>query len=503
MALRGLDVRRVDGRPQVDRYNSVLGPLLFAVFMRALPLTMVGPLLPSIARSLGADLATVGWIVATYASGSLVAQPVMGRLSDVRGRRTILLWCITLFAAGSLWCALSVSLWALIVGRMIQALGAGGIQPVVTAIVGEQTEEQERGGALGAMYAMFGLGTMAGALVGGAAVDGALFLSRNASIWPVLRAELASFPWHAVFWINVVLAAIAFRLALTLSQKPDLRSGAAARRSSTIDVVGVACVLVFTVFVMGAATTQALTAAAYLGGAAVCVAALVIWEKRSTAPLFDPDLFENGTGFVYVIALLFGVPSFTLTIYSATYFIARFGASAAQSGLALFGLATLYAIGAVVGGRAVRSAGEKPPLATGLVLAGIGLLALMIASSALGAAAAMALGGFGLGLVSAPPNALILKYVPPNRAGAATGVASLCATSGSVTAPAAVSAFLHYRLGSDAANMRPEFLLGAALCALCAILVAALPRGNGGSASKAGDLEPGGHETDPSRFQAR
>src|SRR5690349_24408752 len=142
--------------------NATLSPLMLAIFMRALPLTMFGPLLPGIARSLGAGLAEVGWIVATYATGSLVAQPVMGRLSDVRGRKRMLALCVILFGAGSLVCAFSTTLWVLVAGRIVQALGAGGIQPIVTAIVADRWPEDGRGSALGAIYGMYGIGTMAG-----------------------------------------------------------------------------------------------------------------------------------------------------------------------------------------------------------------------------------------------------------------------------------------------------------------------------------------------------
>lgn len=94
-------------------------PLLFGVFARALPLTMFGPLLPGIATSLGASLADVGWIVATYATGSLIAQPLMGTLSDAYGRRRLFTWCMVLFVAGSSVCAAATSLPVLVAGRVL------------------------------------------------------------------------------------------------------------------------------------------------------------------------------------------------------------------------------------------------------------------------------------------------------------------------------------------------------------------------------------------------
>lgn len=454
--------------------RRVLAPLLLAVFMRALPLTMFGPLLPAIARSLGAGLAEIGWIVSTYATGSLIAQPLMGRLSDRSGRRTVMLLCIALFACGSLICALSTSLWVLVGGRMVQALGAGGIAPVAAAIIGDHLPEAGRGGALGALYGMFGLGTMAGALLGGALVDGALVLGSHEPLWTPLRAELTAFPWHVVFWVNLALASIAFAAGSSLPRDRPAADPAPAG----FDFFGIVLMLGCTSCVMAAATAQGAATIAYAAAAAASLVALAWWEQRASAPLFDPILFaDRGPARIYVIALLFGVPAFSLTIYSATYLIAQFGVSEVESGLALFVLAVLYVAGAIGGGQAVRRAGAVMPLVAGLCLAGVSLALMAALVSPASVVAAMAIGGLGLGLASAPPNALILSYVPPDRAGAASGLATMLATSGSITAPVAVSAFLHYGTSSAGAGMRTEFVLGSALCAVSALTAASLPRG--------------------------
>ena len=448
-------------------------PLLLAIFMRALPLTMFGPLLPGIARSLGAGLADIGWIVSTYAAGSLIAQPVMGRLSDIRGRKTMLLWCIALFGAGSAVCSLSTTLSVLVLGRIVQALGAGGIQPVVTAIIADRWPAQERGSALGAVYGTFGVGTMAGALAGGAIVEAAMRVSASAGPSAAFAAELASFPWHAVFWVNVLLALATFATAMAL---PD--GGIPARgQSGPFDIIGAAVIAAFTVLLMVAATTSAALAAISIAVATCCLVALPWIESRAQAPLFDPSVLRGrGPSLVYVIAFLFGVPSFSLTIYSATYFVAQFKATEAESGLALFALATAYVAGAIVGGAMVKRSGAAAPLIAGIVAAGCALLALALGLSVWAVVVAMTVGGLGLGLASAPPNALLLDYVEPASAGGASGLAIMLATSGSITAPAVISAFLHYGAGQPAVEMRAAFAVGAALCAACGLLALGLPK---------------------------
>ena len=459
---------------KIDRHARVLPPLLLAFFMRALPLTMFGPLLPGIARSLGAGLAEIGWIVATYATGSLIAQPVMGRLSDIRGRRAVFLWCIALFSAGSLVCALSTSLSVLVTGRVIQALGAGGIAPVATAIVGDKIDERSRGAALGALYGIFGVGTMAGALLGGLLVDGGAWLAAHVALWAPLESELSSYAWHLVFWVNVALCAGTYFAALGLPADRLSSSGV----THSFDVRGIFYIAAFTTCIMGAATNSGLIGLEWLGVGGMTLFAFAVWERRAPEPLIDPGLFVGrGPALIYSIAFLCGIPSFTLTIYSATYFITRFHTSELQSGMALFVLASFYVAGAIIGGRIMRIADARAVLATGLSMAGAGLLMLAAASNEALVVTSMALGGLGLGLISAPPNALIFRYFDSTRTGAATGLATMLATSGSVTAPAVISAYLHYGTKGAAAEMRADFVLGAGLSALCVLLSAALPRG--------------------------
>jgi predicted MFS family arabinose efflux permease len=215
------------------------------------------------------------------------------------------------------------------------------------------------------------------------------------------------------------------------------------------------------------------------GAAALASLGAFVWHiRRARTPLIDPVLFAaRGPAMLYGIAALFGIPSFSLTIYSATYYIAQFHASAAQAGLALFVLATLYVFGAIAGGALINRLGSRALLSAGAVLVTISAAMLAGLTSTYDVVAAMAIGGLGLGFASAPPNALILRYAPPSRAGAATGVATMLATSGSITAPAVIGAFLAAASAADtAAALRSEFALCAVLAGICAIAACVLPK---------------------------
>src|SRR5579872_1577913 len=449
----------------------LMRPLLFGVFARALPLTMLGPLLPGIATSLGATLAQVGWIVATYATGSLIAQPIMGRLADERGRKRIFFVCIALFGAGSLASALATSLPLLIIGRIVQALGAGGIQPVATAIIASRLEPQRQGGAIGALYGAIGLGTMAGALCGGGLVAAAVALAPRTTGW--ISDDLRGFPWHLVFWLNVLLAIAAAALARSL---PGDRPRADLRPRGN-DPSGIALIVAIAAALMVAATNPDGIGAWGIAATIALAALFVIVERRSRAPVIDPALFASrGPALVYWIALGFGVPSFTLTIYSATFLIMRYNASPEQAGVALFALAAAYVASAIAGGALISRVNFRALLVCAACVVALGVFWLAISTSMLIAIIAMAVGGIGLGLASAPPNALLLRYVKRDRAGSATGVASMLATSGAITAPALIGTFLaHWRSGDAIDAMRAALYACAIVAALCAALAATLP----------------------------
>src|SRR6202011_6171991 len=168
--------------------------------LRALQMTVIGPSLVNIAQSLGSTLAEVGWIMAIYATGSLIAQPIAGRLSDARGRRTGFIAALLVFTIGSIACALSTSLDWLIAGRVIQSLGAGALQPAAIALIGQRVPKERQRSALYAIYGMFAVAGALGAVLGGAIIDGGKALGTAGFVSGALQHELTLFPWHLVFW---------------------------------------------------------------------------------------------------------------------------------------------------------------------------------------------------------------------------------------------------------------------------------------------------------------
>jgi MFS family permease len=446
--------------PRPDSYvpGIVLPPLLLGMFLRALQMTVIAPSLVNISQSLGSSLAEVGWIMAIYATGSLIAQPLAGRMSDAKGRRKVFIWALALFLAGSLACALSASLLTLILGRVVQSLGAGALQPAAIAIIGQQVPTQRQSGALYLTYGMFALAGALGAVIGGLLIDGG-------------KALGLAYPWHLIFWINIPLGLLA--LILTLRLQPD--RGRPQRIG--FDIGALIAVPVIAIGLMLAANGSAPGAWVWIGVTLAALVALTWWETSASDPFFEASLFsERGPGLLYLIAAIIAIPIFSVTMYSASYYIVQFHATAAQAGIALLALALPLGLGQALGGRYARHRGPR-------FLLGAGILTLAIGESVLGLAHAQplvllgfAVVGFGVGVGSAPPSVLMLRYVSEQRSGAANGLLTMLSSTGAITAPAAVSALLRVGGLEPAQSFRLDFLISCAAAALCLPLTALLPQ---------------------------
>jgi MFS family permease len=124
--------------------RSIVLGILLAMFLGALDQTIVSPVLPTVGRSLG-DAETLPWVMTAYLLTATAVTPLYGKLSDIYGRRRMLLVAITVFLAGSMAAAVAPSMMALIIGRALQGLGGGGLLPLAQVIVADVVPPRERG----------------------------------------------------------------------------------------------------------------------------------------------------------------------------------------------------------------------------------------------------------------------------------------------------------------------------------------------------------------------
>ena len=192
---------------------EILGAIMLGMFLAALDQTIVGPVLPTIVTSLkGIDYYT--WVVTIYLLTSTVTVPIYGKLSDLYGRKPILMFGIILFLVGSALSGASQEMWQLILFRGIQGLGAGSLFPIALAVIGDLFTPAERGKYQGFFGLVFGLAFILGPALGGTLTD--------------------IFSWHAIFYINLPIGLVA--LVVIWRLLPNIRH---TERVGKIDYLGV------------------------------------------------------------------------------------------------------------------------------------------------------------------------------------------------------------------------------------------------------------------------
>jgi EmrB/QacA subfamily drug resistance transporter len=314
---------------------AIIGGLALAMFLGALNQTIVATALPTIGRAFD-DFENLSWVVIAYLLTSTVVAPVYGKLSDIYGRRGMMLVALGIFMAGSAACAAAPSMLMLILGRGLQGIGGGGIVPLTQSIIADVVPPRERG-----YYQAY---------------TGSVWIVAGAA-GPVLGGVIAEhLHWSVIFWLNVPLALA----AATLSNR-QLKRVPVHERSHKIDLTGAA-------LMMGAAI--ALLLALTWGGtrypwlsqqivgliiaAAITSAAFIWWVLRAPEPFLPLAVLNNPVmrAGCLTTACTQGV-SIGLTIFVPLYYEMVHGLSASDSGLALIPIVMMTTPGSYLSGRAM------------------------------------------------------------------------------------------------------------------------------------------------------
>ena len=173
--------------------RTILMSLMLTMFLAALDQTIVATALPTIGRQFQ-DVSSLSWVITAYLLASTAVAPVFGTLSDIYGRRAMIITALSLFIAGSVLCALAPNMPVLILARGLQGLGGGGIMPIVQTVISDVVTPRERG-----QYQAYFSGVWMAAGIGG----------------PVLGGVFAEhLHWSMIFWINVPLGLVSLAMLL-------------------------------------------------------------------------------------------------------------------------------------------------------------------------------------------------------------------------------------------------------------------------------------------------
>ena len=334
---------------------EILGAILLGMFLSALDQTIVGPVLPRIVTELhGQDLYT--WVVTIFLLTSTVSVPIYGKLSDLYGRKPLLIFGIVLFLLGSALSGLSQEMWQLILFRGIQGIGAGAIFPIALAVIGDLFTPAERGKYQGLFGAVFGIAFLVGPFVGG-------YLTDHLS-------------WNWIFYVNLPIGLIAL---LVIGRLLPNVSGHI--KEVRIDYLGVATLVAGLVPVLIGLTIAETGGWAdpyvwgWLAAGVVFLVIFVFVERRAVEPIIPLHLFRNRTFSASMVAIFFATFGFgAAIIFLPLYFQVVEGASATESGYRLLPFLVGLIFSSIVSGQIVSRTGRyKPILLIGLTVLVVGM----------------------------------------------------------------------------------------------------------------------------------
>jgi EmrB/QacA subfamily drug resistance transporter len=337
-----------DGR--VRHRGLALGLILLAQLLVVIDVSIVTLALPAIQRGLGFSPAGLQWVISAYALAFGGFLLLGGRLADLLGRRRILIAGAGLFTIASLACGLAGSPGMLVAARAAEGLGAAMMAPAaMSLILVIFPEGAERNRALGALGAVSGAGGAIGVLAGG-----------------MLTTWLS---WAWIFFVNLPVGALIVAAARPLL--PESRASQGRRRfdvAGAVTVTGGLSVLVYAVVTTASHGWASATTIGLLAGAAALIAAFVVIESRSAAPLLPLAFFRNRTVTAANLAgLLLGGLMFPMFVFLSLYMQQVLGYSAIKAGLAFLVIAGgLIASSGLAQGLVTR-AGARLVLTAGLL----------------------------------------------------------------------------------------------------------------------------------------
>src|SRR5208337_2155831 len=242
----------------------VLAAVMAANFMIAIEATIVSTAMPQIVAQLG-GLELYSWVFAAFLLTQTATTVVFGKLSDLRGRKVVMLAGIAIFLAGSILCGFAWSMPSLIVFRLIQGVGAGAVQPVAMTIVGDLYSVHERGKIQGWLASVWAISAVIGPLVGGLIIQ----------YWT----------WAWIFWMNLPIGLLASAgFWFYLHEKRSDARGRIDHVSAGVFTIAIAAVMadLTALSTAGRGETALITFVAI-----AAVVAFVVLERRSPEPMIS------------------------------------------------------------------------------------------------------------------------------------------------------------------------------------------------------------------------
>ncbi|MCP3774933.1 MFS transporter [Paenibacillus sp. MZ04-78.2] len=389
------------------RKITIMIAIIAAMFFSAINQTIVGTALPRIIAKLGGmDYYT--WVITIYLLTSTIATVLVGKLSDIYGRKPFILTGIVLFMIGAFMAGTSMDIIQLITYRGIQGVGAGIIMATAFTAVGDLFAPRERGKWSGIMMSVFGFASVIGPALGGYIVD--------------------HFEWHWVFWVFLPLGIVAFMMILTMFPKVERKP------SESIDYFG-SLFLTLTIVPMllafsWAGTKYAWGSSQIFGLFACTLVALVlfIWvESRVKSPVLPLSLFKNGIVTISnVIGFIMNAGMMGALMYTPFFVQGVMGISPTYSGYVTMPMSIGMVVTSAISGQLMTKTGKYKRIAIiGIIIMVIGMMIMYYMNTISVTLLSMIVFGFGLGLGMPVFSLTVQNAVSPKDLGVATASSQL------------------------------------------------------------------------------
>ncbi len=430
------------------RRNWIIWAALLALFLGALDALVMTAAMPTIIAELG-GLHLYAWTYTSYFLARAVALPIFGKLSDMYSTRLLFLFAIGLFLAASIAAGCSPSMEFLVLARVFQGIGGGGIFALVYVVLSDVSPPEQRAKTISFASAVWGVSSLVGPTLGGFIVT-----------W---------FSWRWIFFINIPLGLFSFYGIASYFQEFRQKT-----TGKNLDLLGA---LLLSGFILGLLTLimtggreLPVTSLPYiLIGIATIVSGICFYlvEGRAENPMLDFSFFKNPSfalGNVLVFFASFAI--FSLFAYAPILLQGALSQTPLQVGYAMLSLSLGWSIGSLAAGRNMHWIGAKRATLIGavLVVVGTGLTLLFSRTTTIGECfTAFLIVGLGMGFVSLTTLLVVQDSVEPTDLGVATSFHQFSRTMGGTIGVGLCGGIVTDRLISElttAGQRLPENLIG-------------------------------------------
>ncbi|WP_182113390.1 MDR family MFS transporter [Actinotalea sp. JY-7885] len=415
--------------------------LMLGMLVASISQTIVSPAMPIIVAELG-GMEHYSWLATAAMLVSAVVVPIVGKLSDLYGRRGFYLGGLAVFMVGSLLSGLAQDFWWLVGARAVQGLGMGALMTLSQTVIGDIIPPRQRGKYQGYMGAVFGLTSIAGPLVGGSITD--------------------AWGWRWLFFATLPIGVVALAFIVRFLHPPHVQ------RRAKIDYAGFVTLSAALVAILLATswggTTYPWDSAQVVGLfalGAVLLAAFIAVERTAEEPVIPLRLFRNSIFTWSNVASFFvATGMFGAIFYIPVYAQGVLGVSATDSGLIIIPMsAAMIVVGMVVGLLTTRWGRYKPFIVggTAVMLVGFWLLTRVhYGSSGLQLALAMVVIGAGLGAAQQTYTLVVQNAVDRRDLGVATASTQFFRSTGGTVGIAVLGTIMGSRLATSIPAHLPE-----------------------------------------------